>query len=468
MIPVTLAELAGDANAHVAAHGAEIVGGVSTDTRTLRAGDVFVAIQGERVDGASLAGKALDAGACAVLTSNPDVAIASGATEDRLVVVDDVIRALGDIARGNLVRARQANPDLQVVAVTGSVGKTTTKDLLADVLAERGPIIAPPGSFNNELGLPLTVLRADGSTATLVLEMGADHIGNISYLTRIAPPDLGVVLIVARAHLGEFGGIENVAKAKSEMVTGVRDGGSVVLNADDERVVAMAGLASGSVRTFSAAGDSSADVWASDVTIDDDGHASFLLHSDGTSEPVHLGLIGAHHVGNALAAASVARELGLPLSHIARTLSHASPASPHRMAVSDYAGMRIIDDSYNANPDSMRAGISGLGVLGHGRRRVAVLGTMLELGEASDHEHAALAPLLQEAGVDILLCVGEGTASLSSASRELGIETHDATDWTSALAILDTVSRSGDVILLKGSNGSGVWKIADALHERGL
>ena len=221
MIPVTLAQLARDCDGQVVGTPTTEILDLTTDTRAITPGAIFAAIKGARVDGASLAGEALKKGASAILTSDPVTAVACGAKPEDVVVVDDVQAAIGKLARENLRRVRESgNSDFKVVAVTGSVGKTTTKDLLAAILAKRGPIIAPPGSFNNELGLPLTVLRADDTTATLVLEMGADHIGNIDYLTSIARPDAAAVLIVARAHLGEFGGIDNVALAKSELVTG--------------------------------------------------------------------------------------------------------------------------------------------------------------------------------------------------------------------------------------------------------
>ena len=466
MIPVTLAQLAQDCMGDLGGHAGALVTDISTDTRSLSGGELFVAIRGERVDGASLAGQAIRAGAVGVLTSDPETAVASGAPADRLVVVPDVVQALGAVARGNLERARSyGNPDLTVVAVTGSVGKTTTKDLLAAILAERGPIIAPPGSFNNEIGLPMTVLRADANTATLVLEMGADHIGNIEYLTSIASPDVAAVLIVARAHLGEFGGIENVARAKSEIIVGSRPGAIAVLNADDARVTAMRSLATGPVVTFSAVGN--ADVFASDITTDAAGHASFVLHHGQESLPVTLQLVGVHHVSNALAAASVAIALGTSLRHVAGVLSSSGPASPHRMDVRVVDGVTIIDDSYNANPDSMRAGLAGLGHVGLGHRKIAVLGEMLELGDASAAEHAALASVAKEAGVDILVCVGSGTRALSASAIAEGLNVINAENPDSALVVLSKTLEPGDAVLVKGSNGSGVWRIADALNGKG-
>ena len=431
MIPVKLAAVAEDCGGrfHRRAGTAvtdEAVRGLETDTRRLSEGEVFAAIKGERVDGASLAGQALAAGAVAVVTADPQAASASGAPPERLVVVDDVQAAVGRLAAANLERARRTgNPDLRVVAVTGSVGKTTTKDLLAGLLSSRGPVVAPPGSFNNELGLPLTVLRTGADTASLVLEMGADHVGNIDYLTSIAPPDVSAVLAVARAHLGEFGGIDNVARAKSELVSGTREGGTVVLNADDERVAAMA----------------SKGAW-----------------------PVTLRLVGEHHVANALAAAAVARALGVDPRQAASALGRHGAASPHRMDVFEAGGATVIDDAYNANPDSMRAGLRGLERIGAGRRKLAVLGEMLELGGESEAEHASLGEEVGRAGVSLLACL-PGTRALSQAAADAGVGVHDAPDAADALAWLRATLAPGDAVLLKGSHGSGVWRIADALRE---
>ncbi|MDP9800253.1 UDP-N-acetylmuramoyl-tripeptide--D-alanyl-D-alanine ligase [Arcanobacterium wilhelmae] len=457
MIQMTLGEVARAVGASVDSQ--VVVTGVATDNRKVRGGDLFIAIKGERADGNAFAGAALEAGAAGVLTSDAEAAVASGADRARVVEVPDVVRALGDLASENLKLVRQrGRGDFRVVAVTGSVGKTTTKDLLAAMLAERGEIIAPPGSFNNELGMPLTVLRADENTATLVLEMGADHIGNIEYLTSIAMPDVAVVLIVARAHLGEFGGIENVAKAKSELVVGTAPNGVVVLNADDPRVLAMAQLAHTPVVTFSREGD--ADVVATDIEVGPDSRASFTLHAGGDEERVSLRLVGAHHVANALAATAASLQLEIPFEHIVEVLNTAGPVSAHRMDVFQAQGMTIIDDSYNANPDSMRAGIDALAHIGAGKRTLAVLGSMLELGEASEAEHRAIGEYVADRGIDVVVGVGDETAPLVEAARERGLEASRA-DAQSAGSVLSTIAAPGDVVLLKGSNGSRVWTIAD-------
>lgn len=461
MIAVSLGQLADDVNGTFTGSPEVMVHDLSTDTRTLAQGSIFAAIKGERVDGAALAGDALEHGAVAILTNDPETAIASGADAQQLVVVDDVRAAIGLLARANLQRARETGrSDLRVVAITGSVGKTTTKDLLAALLASRGPIVAPPGSFNNELGLPLTVLRADEDTATLVLEMGADHVGNIEYLTSIAPPDVCAVLIVARAHLGEFGGIENVARAKSELVVGTRPGGAVILNADDPRVLEMKDLAKGPVTTFSKTGNG--DVSASAVRVDGAGRPSFTLVTSVGRESVNLKLVGAHHVANALAAASVALVMGIDVHSIARVLSNTGAASPHRMDVRSRGGITFIDDAYNGNPDSMRAGLAALGHLGRRKRRIAVLGAMLELGEEAETEHRALGPVAKDAGVNIMICVGD-CYSLAESAGEQGVDVFAAENVEEATGILRHLLQPGDAVLFKGSHGSGVWKVADSL-----
>lgn len=479
MIPMTLAEVAAVTGGRLAgpATGAVVAGEVVTDSRDAAPGDLFVAFAGDHVDGHDYVAGALAAGAVGALVSRPDAAPAEA--RGRLVVVDDVAAALGTLARhvlGQVRAARGPHEQLRVVAVTGSVGKTTTKDLLAHLLAPLGERIAPPGSFNNEIGLPLTVLRTRPSTRTLVLEMGADRVGNLDYLTSIAPPDVAAVLAVGRAHLGEFGGIENVARAKSELVTGLLPHGTAVLNADDARVAAMAPLAPARVVTVGRGPGAS--VRAQDVTVDDGGHARFTLTTAAGSAPVALALVGEHHVTNALAAAAVALELGLPLGDVAAALGTAGAASPHRMDVRTRAdGVRIVDDSYNANPDSMRAGLRALaGLRGTdpaATRRVAVLGEMLELGADSAAEHADLGAQVARLGVDLLVAVGAGTAPLAAAARAAAGSAPGATevvqvpDVVAAAALLGTRLRAGDVVLLKGSNGSGIWRLADGLLAAG-
>jgi UDP-N-acetylmuramoyl-tripeptide--D-alanyl-D-alanine ligase len=291
VITLSLTEIAGSTHASTSPADVPVTGNVVQDSRLVTEGDLFVAIAGERTDGHRHVAAALAAGAAGALVQDASVPVADGADPSRLVVVPDTVAALGDLARHSLAALR-GRRRTDVVAVTGSVGKTTTKDLLIDVLSARGELVAPPGSLNNEVGLPLTVLRAGEQTATLVLEMGADRVGNLTYLTSVAPPDVAIVLAVGRAHLGHFGGIDNVARTKSELVTGLRDGGVAVLNLDDHRVAAMASLAPGRVLTFSASGDETADLYATGVELDAAGRASFSIHAPGGQSDVRLALVG--------------------------------------------------------------------------------------------------------------------------------------------------------------------------------
>ncbi|MHB1065349.1 MAG: UDP-N-acetylmuramoyl-tripeptide--D-alanyl-D-alanine ligase, partial [Georgenia sp.] len=454
---------------HRGAQQHAVDGPVVTDSHDVVPGALFVAFAGEHVDGHRFVAAALAGGAAAALVTDAEQVLAAGADPGRVVVVDDVAAALGDLARHHLAALRAARTTgnlLRVIAITGSYGKTTTKDLLGHLLASLGEVVAPPGSFNNEIGLPLTVLRATPDTQYLVLEMGADRVGNLTYLTSIAPPDIAVVLAVGRAHLGEFGGIENVARAKSELVAGLLPGGTAVLNADDARVAAMATLARGPVVTFGREPD--ADVRATDLALDGAGRARFTLVGAAALHEVRLALVGEHQVANALAAAVVALECGIGIEGVAAGLGQAGATSPHRMAVTDRDdGVRVVDDAYNANPDSMRAGLRALVTLAGPRRRIAVLGEMLELGADSAAEHAAVGTEAATLGIDVLLTVGPGTGPLADAARRAGTTTEvvEVADLAAAERHLAGL-RPGDVVLLKGSHGTDLWRLAERLAGR--
>ncbi|MDM7856190.1 UDP-N-acetylmuramoyl-tripeptide--D-alanyl-D-alanine ligase [Cellulomonas alba] len=473
MIALTAAEIAAATGGVL--RGLEPVslvsGAVVTDSRDVEPGGLFVALPGEHVDGHDFAAAAVERGAAAVLASR-EVAAADG-TPLPTVLVADVERALGDLAREVLVRLRVAatepgGSDLRVVGITGSVGKTTTKDLLAQLCGSVGPTIAPVRSFNNEIGLPLTVLRADETTRFLVLEMGASGIGHLTYLTDIAPPDVSVVLVVGQAHLGGFGGIEAVAKAKAEIVEGLLPDGVAVLNADDPRVSAMAVLAPGDVVTFGNA--SGAAVRARDVRLDATGRASFVVEAGGRSADVHLRLVGEHHVHNALAAAAAALAIGLDLDQVADGLSAADALSPHRMHVVDRPdGITVVDDSYNANPDSMRAALKALAVLaGRERRSVAVLGEMLELGDQTREAHDAIGRLVVRLNIGLTVVVGDGARAIRDGANHEGSwgdEVVLADDLDTAEKYLADELRPGDVVLVKSSYGAGLWRLGDRLVE---
>ena len=332
-----------------------------------------------------------------------------------LDVFIDTVDALGELARYNIVRRRELDGDFDIIGLTGSVGKTTTKDLLSSLLATVGPTVAPVGSFNNEIGLPLTALRVDEHTRFFVAEMGASHIGEIARLTRIAPPNTAIVLKVGVAHLGEFGSRERIAQAKSEIVQGLLPGGTAVLNADDEHVVPMAGLANGDVLWFGLGSSQEPEVRAIDVTADRSDHAEFtLVDADGNHTPVHLGIPGRHNVMNALAAATVAMRYGMAPETVARILASQHIISPHRMALStvnrEGTSFTLIDDSFNANPDSMKAGLNGLKAWnsndGKEPFRVALLGAMLELGADETALHTSIGTYADELGIDAIIAVG--------------------------------------------------------------
>lgn len=480
MIALTAAEVAAATGGVLSGvHPGTVVSGpVVSDSREVLPGALFVALPGEHVDGHTFAARAVEAGAVLVLAAH-DVPHPAGGTLPA-VLVDDVTAALGALAREVLARLREAAAEpggaaLQVVAVTGSVGKTTTKDLLAQLFAADGPTVAPVRSFNNEIGLPLTVLRADESTTHLVLEMGASGIGHIEYLTQIAPPDVSVVLVVGAAHLGEFGGVEATARAKSELVRGLRSDGVAVLNADDHRVMAMAELAPGPVVTFGTS--PAAQVRATDVTLDRRGRAAFTLVDARTaraprSASVRLRLVGEHHVHNALAAAATGLVGGLELADVAAGLSSADALSPHRMHVVDRPdGVTVVDDSYNANPDSMRAALKALAQLaGRDRRSVAVLGEMLELGAEARQAHDAIGRLVVRLNIGLTVVVGDGARAIRDGANHEGSwgdEVVLADDVDAAEQFLAQELRAGDVVLVKSSYGSGLWQLGDRLVGAG-
>lgn len=453
-----------------------VSGSVEIDSRAVGPGGLFVALPGEHVDGHDFAAAAVAGGAVGVLAARP-VAVPA-------VVVDDVVEALGRLARGVLDRLSGPGPTASadqneetatvptvlpvptVVGVTGSSGKTTTKDLLAQVLAPLGPVVAPRGSFNNELGLPLTVLRADAGTRTLVAEMGARGPGQITHLCGIAPPQVGVVLNVGSAHLGVFGDREAIARAKGELVEALHAHGVAVLNADDPVVRRLAERTSATVVMF---GESvHADVRAEDVRLDPQGRATFrLVRPDGTAD-VALALHGEHHVANALATAAVAQALGLDVAATAAGLSGARALSRWRMEVIERAdGVTVVNDAYNANPDSVRAALKALVAMGgEGRRTWAVLGEMLELGEDSAEEHDAVGRLAVRLDVDRLVAVGEGARAIHlGAAHEgsWGEESAYAPDVDAALALLHEQLRPGDLVLVKASRAAGLEVLAARL-----
>ncbi|WP_433325016.1 UDP-N-acetylmuramoyl-tripeptide--D-alanyl-D-alanine ligase [Spirillospora sp. CA-294931] len=462
MIPLplsTVAELT-KGTLHGAAPGTMVSGPVVIDSRAVRPGGLFAAFRGENVDGHDYADAALAAGAAAVLAERPS----GGPT----VLVDDVQEALGLLARGVLARL----PDTAVVGITGSAGKTSTKDLVAQVLRRSGPTVATAGSFNNEIGLPLTVLRAGEETRRLVVELGARGVGHIAYLTRIAPPRVGVVLNVGSAHIGEFGSREMVARAKGELVEALPASGTAVLNADDPMVRAMAARTPAKIVLFGRVPE--ATVRAEDEWLDEAGRARFSLVTPEGTAPVSLRLHGAHAVSNALAAAAVGRELGMDAAEIAAGLSEAGQASRWRMEVRERAdGVTVVNDAYNANPESMRAAIDTLAHMTRGRaaagrapRAFAVLGEMRELGASSATEHAKIGQHVARSGIAGLVVVGRGAAAMAEGAGQVGSWTGECVqvdDVGAAVTVLRERLRPRDVVLVKASRVVGLERAAEEL-----
>lgn len=458
MIPLSLAEIAEITEGTVRGGPPEasVTGSVVIDSRTAGPGDLFVAIRGENSDGHDYAATAIAAGAVAVLAERPLDGLPA-------IVVADTVKALARLARGVLDRL----PGVTVVGVTGSSGKTSTKDLIAQVIGGLGPTIAPVGSFNNEIGHPLTVLRATRETRFLVLEKSARGVGHIAYLTRIAPPRIGVVLNVGTAHLGEFGSQAVVAQAKGELVEAVPASGTAVLNADDPLVRTMAARTPAKIVMYGRAPD--AQIRAADEWLDDQGRATFSLVTPEGALPVNLKLHGSHAVSNALAAAAVARELGMPLHEIADALSAAVPVSRWRMEVTERAdGVTVVNDAYNANPESVRAALDAVAHMARGRRAFAVLGGMAELGSSSVAEHEKIGQHVARNGFAGLIAVGGPAAPLLDGAKQVGSWTGEGVqvdDVETAVAALGERLRPRDVVLVKGSRVAGLERVAQALLE---
>lgn len=456
-----------------------VVTSANTDSREVSPGALFIARRGETTDGHNFISAARQAGASLVLaereTQDDQRAV------DPAVIVDDSTLAMGRLARYIVEKIRDHSATT-VIAITGSVGKTSTKDALAALLATQGPTVAPQGSYNSEVGVPLTIFTAGLDTRYLVVEMGADRIGNITELTDIVRPDISVVLTVGTAHAASFGSVDNIALTKGEIVEALPAGGIAVLNADDIRVAEMAQRVPAQASTiwFSAAyapPQREHLVFAADAGTTENENPQFKLQyfgpeandADQTGYEVTAQLIGEHHTTNLLAAATAAYAAGISLDTIASLMPTISPTSAHRMARTDRPdGITIIDDAYNANPESMRAGLKTLAMLGRntGRRTWAVLGPMLELGTSHAKEHILLGEVVVRLNIDQLIVVGsEARALYTGAVNEgsWGDEVDHVLSNDEAFDLLVQRVEPGDIIFVKGSNGTRLWELADQL-----
>ena len=458
MIPMTVGEICAVVGG--VCHEVDVatwVTDVVVDSREAAPGAMFVAIAGERADGHAFASQARKSGACVTLSAR--------VIDGPCLVVDDPVHALGRLA--HWVRTHRLT--CTVVAITGSSGKTSTKDLVAQVLARSGRTVAAAGSFNTEVGVPLTILRADETTEYLVLEMGMRGEGHIRYLCEIATPSVGVLINIGSAHLGMLGSVGAIARAKGEILEGLPTDGVAIVNGDDAAVMEQASRTAATVMTFGVG--PSCDVRATDLRLDDRACPAFTLHHGDRAVPVALLLRGEHSAHNALAAAAVGVTLKVPIESIAAALGASMPQSKWRMEVRESEeGWIIVNDAYNANPDSMRAALEVLATMSANHRSWAVLGEMKELGETAEAEHEAIGRLVCDLGITRLVGIGAGAHPMERACQAEGSAITEAT-WVAtpdeAVTLLRSELNPGDVVLVKASRSVGLERLAAALMSKG-
>jgi UDP-N-acetylmuramoyl-tripeptide--D-alanyl-D-alanine ligase len=477
VIPLTAAEIAKAVGGrlHNVDGSSTVSGSVEFDSRAVTPEGLFVALPGLKADGhdfAKASGARLTLAAREIDAPAVIVPAVSDAHTGPMVLFGDKDGAGAAVLAGLAALARYVFdrlPGLTVIGVTGSSGKTSTKDLIAQVVAPMGETVAPPGSFNNELGHPWTVLRADAQTKHLVLELSARGPGHIAALCEVAPPKIGVVINVGTAHVGEFGSREGIAKTKGELVESLPEDGVAILNADDPLVRAMASRTRARVVLVGESSD--AQVRAENVVLDDEARASFRLVTPQGDADVKLTLHGEHHVGNALSAAAVGLELGATPAEVAARLSGARAVSARRMEVTTRAdGVTVVNDSYNANPESVRAALKSLAEMARqgGRRSWAVLGMMGELGAEHVTAHDNIGRLVVRLDINRLVVVGDQARAMHQGAHlegSWGEESVLVPDTEAALALLRTELRPGDVVLVKASKSEALWRVADALLE---
>jgi len=453
MIPMKASEIAVVVNGTL--HGSDVLVSEAPviDSRVAIDGSLFLAVQGENVDGHGFVDDAFAHGAVLAITSKP--------VSQRHIIVDDVVAALGKLAqhvRSNLL-------DLTVIGITGSQGKTTTKELLASILSSAAPTVAPHGNFNNEIGAPISLLHCTETTKYCIVEMGARHPGDIAHLCSIAQPNIGVVLRVGSAHVGEFGSMQAIAETKSELIQSLGLEGIAILGTYDDFTPAMARAHKGKTLTF---GESSeCDIRATDIEVRE-GRAHFDLITPEGRSAVGLRIVGLHQVANALAVASVATVLGFSLDQIASGLSTAESEAKWRMEIEELPSLVLINDAYNASPEATAAALQTLALFAQerGGESWAFLGKMHELGESSNTDHAAIGTLASELGIDHLVCVGapEYAASISASSAT---SIHRCADIAEAIEVANNLSK-GDVVLVKASRSEKLEILADAISAQWL
>lgn len=461
MIELKLSQIAFAVDGVLIGEDVLVTGEVETDSRQVSAGALFVAKPGEVTDGHNFVESAFKSGAVAALVENHQSNV-----DVPQVVVSNAVMALGKLAKFVLDQVRQQG-DLKVIAITGSNGKTSTKNMLREILSANAETIAPIESFNNEVGAPISILRTRISTKYLVVELGADGLGSIDYLAKIANADIGVVLKVGLAHVGEFGGIETTYQIKSELPRAMKAGAKLLLNADDSFVAQMSELTDAEVHWFGTSADD--DVWGDNIEVSLKG-TTFKLHIDEATKPVALNIIGEHHVMNALAALSVAHLLGLDIDRAIAALEAMKLAERWRMQLMPgINGSQIINDAYNASPESTKAALQTLATIGRqGHRTVAVLGEMAELGPQSATEHDSVGRLAVRLNIDQVVVVGDRAKLIHMGASQEGSWDGESKFFDSideALQYLRGLLGSGDVVLVKSSKSAELRFLGDALAE---
>lgn len=439
------------------------LGAVSTDTRAIRPGDIFVALVGERFDGHDFLVGAEQRGAAVLVVSRVPQLLPAVP----VVLVADTLKALGDLAAFH----RASLQHLRVVAITGSTGKTTVKEMTAAILGRQFRILKTEGNRNNLVGMPLSLLPADVDHEVAVLELGMNRPGEIARLTEIADPDVACIVNVQAAHLEGLGDIEGVARAKGELFAGLHDWATMVVNVDDARVASLAAAYPRRKVRFGL--DLQAEVRATHIRGMGEEGVAFTLHVLGDKRRTTLRCPGVHNVGNALAAAAIAHAVGLGIEQIAEGLEGYIPFASRLQVSTVTGGLKVINDTYNANPGSMRAALATMVDLAGAHKKVAVLGDMLELGEESGSAHVALGGEAAALGCDVLLAVGEFARSTVEGARSAGMDTQQAKEFSSKAEVVAQLRKlevlgdlvAGDWILVKGSRGMRMESIVDDLTK---
>ena len=461
MIEIRLSEIAHAIGGELRGEDRLVSASVETDSRLVTEGSLFVAKPGEATDGHLFVKDALEAGAVGAIVER-----AVSDSEISQIIVEDSVLALGLLAKHVLDVVRKSG-NIKVIGITGSNGKTSTKNMLREILERSGQTVAPIESFNNEVGAPVSILKISQATQFLVVELGADGLGSIDYLTKICQPDIGVVLKVGLAHVGEFGSIESTFQIKSELPRALAEGTKILLNADDSLVAQMAENTLAEVHWFGT--DSSSEIWVDQISVTLEG-TSFTLHTGDFESVVNLKILGEHQVMNALAALGVAKLLGLDLSSAVLALEGMALAERWRMQILPGINSSIvINDAYNASPESMKAALQTLATIGRqGHRTIAVLGEMAELGSHSREQHDAIGRIAVRLNIDEVVVVGAGAKLIHMGASQEGSWDGESKFFDSisdALLHLRGLLRAGDVVLVKSSKSAELRHLGDALAE---